>query len=86
MESIEEFKPDVYMDIHSGMQGLLMPFSFGKGQEFRDDPKIGEKLAVIRELLNDIQDKYCPTCLAGPVFDLLHYESNGGAMDYNFMV
>jgi len=49
--AIKNFNPHIYIDIHSGMKGLLSPFGFGDAIEYISKPKYKNALDTLKELL-----------------------------------
>lgn len=84
-KSIKDFKPDIFLDIHSGMKGMLYPWASKAEDAIKNDPDVQASLKKLGEVINKIKESDCPDCLAGPAYDILHYESYGCSTDHNFV-
>lgn len=84
-EAIKEFNPDVFLDVHSGMKGLLYSWASKAKDALKEDDEVKNILTSVEEIMDDIKNEDCPDCLAGEAYDMLHYESYGTSIDHNFV-
>eukprot|EP00747_Dinoflagellata_sp_TGD_P184219 gnl/TRDRNA2_/TRDRNA2_39656_c0_seq1.p1 gnl/TRDRNA2_/TRDRNA2_39656_c0~~gnl/TRDRNA2_/TRDRNA2_39656_c0_seq1.p1 ORF type:complete len:338 (-),score=59.33 gnl/TRDRNA2_/TRDRNA2_39656_c0_seq1:55-960(-) len=75
---MNETRPDVFLDVHSGTKGLFMPR--GWTQEPLDDDD-GKRMQAA---LADIGQNDCPECLIGNCANTLGYMCPGSAADYAY--
>jgi hypothetical protein len=85
-DHIKKFKPEIFLDVHSGMKGLLYPYASVKAEDLvNHDDNMKKALEITKELLVDTKKNVCPDCLTGSAYEILHYESRGCASDHNFV-
>jgi hypothetical protein len=72
---IDDFKPEVFLSIHSGIFGLFHPYAFHE-----KEPGVNKEFMI--NALKIIKDKYCTNCLLGSAAKLIGYFSSGTSMDY----
>jgi len=85
-EAIKKFKPEIFLDVHSGMKGLLYPYASVKAEDLvKHDDNMKKALDITKDLLVDIKKEICNDCLTGSAYEVLHYESRGCASDHNFV-
>lgn len=74
-DSVSEFKPDVFLTLHSGVFGLFHPYASKlEDGEFNIDK--------MKQTLQGIKDKFCPYCYLGSASKFLGYVSHGNCLDY----
>ena len=78
---IKKFNPDVALDIHSGMEGMLTP-NAAANLDLKDDP-LKPIIKYMKIVLDKIATKYCRGCLVGEAYKILKYESFGTFIDHN---
>ncbi len=71
----EDFKPEVFLSLHSGMYSLFHPYAF-----YKKDPGVNKDFMI--NALNLIKNKYCKNCLLGAPSKLIGYQSSGTCIDY----
>lgn len=75
------FDPHVFLDIHSGMEGMMYPNAF----ETRKKDKLVEQMKLMtNKILIEIEKKFCPGCLTGEAFSTIKYDSFGSSIDHNY--
>jgi hypothetical protein len=74
---MEDFKPNIFLTVHSGVYGLFLPYAY--------DPKECKKNnALMKNLLTKIKQKFCSICDVGSPSMLIGYKSSGTSLDYAF--
>ena len=66
-------KPEVFLTVHSGNQGMYMPYGYTGIR-----PK--ENFDNMNEILVEIANEYCPACKVGSIGALLGYLSFGNCL------
>ena len=75
----EDFKPEIFLSLHSGIFSLFHPYAFHK-----KDPGVNRDFMV--NGLKLIKDKYCTNCLLGSAAKLIGYQSSGTCIDYLYYI
>lgn len=77
-DSIDSFKPRVFLTVHSGMEVLMMPYGYKETQV--EETNYNNMIGV----LNDIKNNHCSKCKVGPLSAVLGYASGGNCLDYAY--
>lgn len=72
---VEDYKPKIFLTLHSGVYGLYLPYAFLMKETLKDH-------GVMRKILSDIKDKFCPVCQVGAPSLKIGYQSSGTCLDY----
>uniref|UniRef100_A0A7S3UAI7 Peptidase M14 domain-containing protein n=1 Tax=Picocystis salinarum TaxID=88271 RepID=A0A7S3UAI7_9CHLO len=76
---VEEFRPHIWINFHSGMEGLFIPYNYK--EKVPTTPLIDSVLGVLKI----INDQYCSSkCAIGPGGNTVGYLAHGTADDYIF--
>jgi hypothetical protein len=73
---IIDFKPLIFLSVHSGAYGLFYPFAY------YEEEIVGPYTNFEKEAMKMIQKKFCPQCDVGNPAKQLHYRSSGTASDW----
>lgn len=73
--AVKNFKPKLFLTVHSGVYGLFLPYAFREevGSLNKDN---------MLTVLNEIKNKYCSVCDVGSPAKLIGYKSSGTCLDY----
>ena len=74
---LEEYKPKIFLSMHSGIYGLYMPFAYEKKEAIKNGK-------TMKTALNDIKDKFCKMCQVGAPSLNIGYRSSGTVLDYAY--
>ena len=80
ISSLDSFKPDFFMTIHSGDFSLFYPFAY----HTPTDVNYNELFNKYNSILQPIKDQYCKNCKIGQPNMLIGYISSGSNIDYIF--
>ena len=78
-DALEDFKPEVFLSIHSGVYGLFYPYA-SKMEEATYN------ISSIKTILSEVKSIFCQNCLIGQPSKLIGYKSPGNCMDYAYDV
>lgn len=73
----KEYKPDIFLTLHSGIYGLFYPYA-----SKLEDAK--RNIVNMKGVLKEIQKNYCPWCYLGTPGQYLGYISHGNCLDYMY--
>ncbi|XP_078440711.1 Zn-dependent exopeptidases superfamily protein isoform X2 [Wolffia australiana] len=77
----ESFRPHVWVNVHSGMEGLFMPY------DHKNSTPGGSQLLVMKSILDEINYRHCHhKCLIGSGGGSVGYLAHGTATDYMYDV
>lgn len=77
-DSIDSFKPRVFLTVHSGMEVLMMPYGY------IETPVETTYYNNMIGVLNEIKDNHCSKCKVGSLAGVLGYASGGNCLDYAY--
>ncbi len=72
---VKSFNPKIFLTLHSGVYGLYLPYAFLQKETDRDK-------GIMKNILNQIKEKYCPVCQVGAPSLKIGYQSSGTCLDY----
>merc|ERR1719253_1052180 len=76
---INETRPDVFLDVHSGTKGLFMPY------DWTTDPIPNESdRQHMKSVLQEVNSKDCPECMVGDCAETVGYLAPGSSADYAY--
>lgn len=76
---MNQTKPDVFVDVHSGTRGLFMPY------DWTTDPIPNEQdRSNMMSALQEIHDNDCPECTVGGGAETVGYLAPGASADYAY--
>lgn len=76
---INQTKPDVFLDVHSGTKGLFMPY------DWTTDPIENEAdRSHMKSVLQEVNSKDCPECMVGDCAETVGYLAPGSSADYAY--
>ncbi len=76
-EAVEDWNPDIYITLHSGIYGLFYPFASELNNE-------APGISQLKLILNEVKTKFCSECVVGTPSQVLGYISPGNSLDYIF--
>jgi len=71
---VEDFKPKLFLALHSGIYGLYMPYAFEKKEATEGND--------MKKILKQIKNQFCKVCQVGAPSLNIGYISSGTALDY----
>jgi hypothetical protein len=74
---LNESRPELFVDVHSGANALLRPF----GYAWRDIPDEPQR-KLLDAVSQEIKEKHCPSCSVGAAAQDLGYTMDGASVDY----
>lgn len=76
---INETRPDIFLDVHSGTKGLFMPY------DWTTDPIPNESdRQHMKAVLQAVNSKDCPECMVGDCAETVGYLAPGSSADYAY--
>lgn len=79
-EIIEDYKPFVFITVHSGSMAFFYPYAYLKKNTF-EKTEWGKST---KKILKYLMTQYCQKCLIGPPHKSIGYQASGNSMDYLF--
>jgi len=71
---VEDFKPKLFLALHSGIYGLYMPYAFEKKEATEGND--------MKKILKQIKNQFCKVCQVGAPSLNIGYISSGTGLDY----
>lgn len=75
--TMEDFKPNIFLTVHSGVYGLFIPYAY-------DSKECKTNNSLMKNLLIKIKQKFCSVCDIGSPSMLIGYKSSGTSLDYAY--
>jgi hypothetical protein len=76
---INQTRPDIFLDVHSGTKGLFMPY------DWTTDPIPNESdRQHMKSVLQEVNAKDCPECMVGDCAETVGYLAPGSSADYAY--
>lgn len=75
--SLKNFGADLFLSIHSGTLGMYTPHAYSA-----DDAEFNNEKMI--DVLDKLQDNYCPSCDVGAAGREVGYLSPGSCIDYAY--
>jgi hypothetical protein len=76
--SLTDFKPRIFLSLHSGMESLFIPYGY------LQTAVEGNNLNDLMSVSDEIKKNYCPKCTSGSLSSALGYASGGNCLDYAY--
>jgi len=73
-DAVDDFRPSLFLTIHSGTLGMYMPWAYSRSEAVRNQ-------AGMLDVLQDLDDKYCQ-CPFGAAGKEVGYNCPGTCLDY----
>jgi hypothetical protein len=76
---INQTRPDVFLDVHSGTKGLFMPYDW----TLEPIPNEADRQHM-KSVLQEVNSKDCPECMVGDCAETVGYLAPGSSADYAY--